>query len=63
MRRIIEPDPAVHRPAIDQVGCVLDHVGQFDGGFRTFMTSFVHRNWVLQRRDGGPWRITEVQSL
>lgn len=63
VRRIVEPDVSVHRPAVDQVRCVVDHVGRFDDGFRTFMTSFVHRTWILQRRDGGPWRITEVQSL
>ena len=63
VRRIIEGDAASHRPAIDQVVCTIDHVGQFEGEFWTFMTSFVHRRWVLQRRDDGPWRIVEVQSL
>jgi hypothetical protein len=62
-RRVVEPDPATMRPAIDQVVCFVDHVGCFDGEYRTFMTSFVHRRWVLQRRDEGPWRITEARSL
>jgi hypothetical protein len=63
VRRVVEPDPATMRPAIDQVVCFIDHVGSFDGEYRTFMTSFVHRRWVLQRLDEGPWRITEAQSL
>lgn len=63
VRRVVEPDPTTSRPAVDQVVCYLDHVGRFDGEYRTFMTSFVNRRWVLQRRDDGPWRITEAQSL
>jgi hypothetical protein len=63
VRRIVEPDPATFRPAVDQVVCFIDHVGSFDGEYRTFMTSFVHRRWALQRRDEGPWRFTEAQSL
>jgi hypothetical protein len=63
VRRVVEVDPATSRPAVDQVVCYLDHIGSFDGEYRTFMTSFVHRRWVLQRRDDDPWRITEAQSL
>jgi hypothetical protein len=63
VRRVVEPDPATMRPAIDHVVCFVDHIGHFDGEHRTFMTSFVHRRWALQRRDEGPWRITEAQSL
>jgi hypothetical protein len=63
VRRVLESRPANGLPAVDQVTCFVDHVGFFDGEYRVFMTSFVHRRWVLQRRDGGPWRIAEVQSL
>jgi hypothetical protein len=63
VRRIIEADAGTHRPSIDQVVCTIDHIGRFDDEFRTFMTSFVHRRWVLQRRNEGPWRIIDVQSL
>ena len=63
VRRVIEGLPENALPAIDQVTCLVDHVGSFDGEYRVFMTSFVHRRWVLQRRDEGPWRIAEAQSL
>ena len=63
VRRVVEAAGDAGRPAVDQVVCFVDHVGCFDGEYRTFMTSFVHRRWVLQRRDNGPWRITETQSL
>jgi hypothetical protein len=63
VRRVIESRPANALPAIDQVTCFVDHVGLFDGEYRVFMTSYVHRRWVLQRRDEGPWRIAEAQSL
>jgi hypothetical protein len=63
VRRVLESRPANALPAIDRVTCFVDHVGSFDGEYRVFMTSYVHRRWVLQRRDEGPWRIAEVQSL
>jgi hypothetical protein len=42
---------------------ILDHVGLIDGEYRTFSDINVHRVWRLQRLNGGPWKITEVQRL
>jgi hypothetical protein len=35
----------------------------FDGEYRTFQNVNVHRQWVLQRLDEGPWRITSIHGL
>ena len=50
-------------PRIEQVGAELDHIGEFDGEFRAFNSSEVNRQWTLQRRGGGPWRIATRQSI
>jgi hypothetical protein len=50
-------------PVVEQVTVELDHVGRFAGEYRSFATVAVHRMWVLQRVDGGPWRIASVQGL
>jgi hypothetical protein len=50
-------------PRIEQVAAELEHIGQFGGDFRAFGGSEVNRQWTLQRRDGGPWRITSRQSI
>jgi hypothetical protein len=41
----------------------LDHVGKFDGAYRAFNDVTVHRQWILQRINGGPWRIASAQGL
>jgi len=50
-------------PNVDQVIVWVDHYGLFDGEYRTFQNVNVHRQWVLQRLDEGPWRITSIQGL
>jgi hypothetical protein len=45
-------------PKVEQVLVVADHIGLFDGEYRAFSDVETHRLWRLQRRDGGPWRIT-----
>jgi hypothetical protein len=50
-------------PVIDQVLIEVNHIGKFDGEYRTFGTVAVHRQWVLQRKDGGPWRIASFQGI
>jgi hypothetical protein len=50
-------------PVIDEVMVELDHIGLFDGEYRSFTDVTVHRTWLLQRRDGGPWRIASVQGI
>lgn len=50
-------------PVVEEVWVELEHVGRFDGEFRAFTSVAVHRIWRLQRVDGGPWRIAEIQQL
>ena len=50
-------------PRIEQVGAEIEHIGTFDGAFHAFNGSEVNRQWTLQRRNGGPWRITSRQSI
>lgn len=50
-------------PAVDQVDVYIDHVGRVDGEYRVFVDVRVHRRWRLQRLDGGPWRVAELQSF
>ncbi|MEJ1933911.1 hypothetical protein WDZ92_27250 [Nostoc sp. NIES-2111] len=56
-----EPDSAL--PRIERINAELDHIGLFGGEHRAFASSDVHRHWTLQRRDGGPWRITTHQGI
>ncbi|MBI4566521.1 MAG: hypothetical protein HY716_17725 [Planctomycetes bacterium] len=62
-RVVIRGDEAPGLPNIEQIPVEVDHVGLFDGETRTFNSLEVHRNWSLQRRAGGPWRIASRQGL
>jgi hypothetical protein len=62
-RLLYEPGEADPVPRVESVRVILDHVGLIDGEYRTFSNINVHRIWRLQRLDGGPWKITEVQGL
>jgi hypothetical protein len=57
-RVVIEPTAFAGAPKIEQAVVEVDHVGLFDGQYRPFMDVNVHRVWPMQRRDGGPWRVT-----
>ena len=48
---------------IEQVRAELEHVGLFDGEYHAFNVVGVNRPWTLQRRDGGPWRISSHQGI
>ena len=50
-------------PLLEEVDAEIEHTGLFDGEYRTFNDVTVNRLWRLQRRDGGPWRISSVQNL
>jgi hypothetical protein len=50
-------------PRIERVQVELEHVGLFDGEYRAFNSVYVHRHWTLERRGGGPWRITTYQGI
>lgn len=48
---------------VEQVKFVVDHVGLFDGEYRAFRDVNVHRDWEMQRVNGGPWRITSEHGI
>jgi hypothetical protein len=50
-------------PAVEQVDVIMDHINVFDDGAHVFCTSDLSRVWTLQRRNGGPWRITSRNAL
>jgi hypothetical protein len=50
-------------PVLDQVVVELDHIGRFGDEDRVFVDINVRRLWSLQRRNGGPWRITSRQGI
>jgi hypothetical protein len=62
-RLLYEPGEDDPIPRVESVRVILDHVGLIDGEYRTFSNIDVHRVWRLQRLNGGPWKITEVQGL
>lgn len=50
-------------PQVEQVRVWVDHFGRFDGEVRAFRNLSVNREWILQRLDGGPWKIVSLQNL
>jgi hypothetical protein len=48
---------------VEEVRVRVNHIGRFDGEFRTFAGHNLHRTWTLQRLDKGPWRILNAWSL
>jgi hypothetical protein len=63
VQRVLEHSDDNGLPNVDQVVVWVDHYGLFDGEYRTFQNVNVHRHWVLQRLDEGPWRITSIHGL
>ena len=49
----------MHVETIDDMAPVMGA----DGEFHAFNGSEVNRLWTLQRRNGGPWRISSRQSI
>lgn len=50
-------------PTIDECRVEAEHVGLFDGEYRSMKNTRLHRVWTLQRVDGGPWRIRDLHGL
>jgi len=63
VRRVMTGKEFKGAPTIDEVDLEIDHIGLFDGEHRAFTSINVRRRWVLQRQNGGPWRITTEQAL
>jgi hypothetical protein len=60
---VLRADEFAGVPRVEQLAAELEHVGLFDGEYRAFNSTDVHRQWTLERRDGGPWRITSLQGI
>lgn len=63
VRCILTKDTQNALPYLEEVTVWVDHYGLFDGEYRRFQSVNVNREWVLQRVDGGPWKIASVQNL
>jgi hypothetical protein len=50
-------------PRIEHVSAELEHIGFFDGEYHPFNSVDVNRQWTLQRRNGGPWRISSQHGI
>lgn len=50
-------------PSVRECRIEVEHVGRFDGEYRSFKDFRMHRVWVLQSLNGGPWRILDVRGL
>jgi hypothetical protein len=50
-------------PKVEQVKLVVDHVGKFGEHYSSVSNVYVHRKWILQRLDDGPWKVKELQGL
>ena len=48
---------------VEEVEAEIEHLGSFNGEYRSFMDVTVNRFWTLQRIDGGPWRIASLQQI
>jgi hypothetical protein len=62
-RIVLRGDEFEAAPRIEEVRAEMEHVGLFDGEYRGFCVVGLHRSWILQRRDGGPWRIATHQGI
>lgn len=62
-RLVARGDELPGLPPIERVSAEIEHVGLFDGEYRAFNSIEVHRHWALERRAGGPWRITTHQGI
>jgi hypothetical protein len=62
-RVVIRGDEFEGAPKVESVEVIMDHFGEADGEYRVVNGTEVTRVWLLQRRDGGPWRISSRNTL
>ncbi|MEO8061930.1 MAG: hypothetical protein ABI821_04190 [Pseudomonadota bacterium] len=62
-RVVIRSDAFDGAPKVEQVNVIMDHIGPFEDGDHVFCSNETARLWQLQRRDGGPWRISSRNTL
>ena len=57
-RAVIKGTEFEGAPQVEQVAVLMDHIAHFDDGDHVFCSLETSRLWHLQRRNGGPWRIS-----
>lgn len=60
---ILDGNEFAGAPVLEQVDVEIEHVGTFEGSYRPFADSRTNRVWLLQRLDGGPWRIITRRAI
>jgi hypothetical protein len=63
VKTIFKGDEFAGAPRVEQATVIVDHINTFDDGSHVFCTNELTRVWILQRRDGGPWRIVSRNTL
>jgi hypothetical protein len=63
VKTTIEANKSNGVPRVDQVKIIVDHIGMFDGAYSSMSNLYLHRKWVLQRLNSGPWKIINLQPL
>ena len=54
VKTVVEENKRTGVPKVEQVKIIIDHVGKFEGVYRSVSNLYVHQKWVLQRLNGGP---------
>jgi hypothetical protein len=62
-RIVMRGDEFEGAPRVESVDLIMDHIADVGGEHRVVNGTEVNRLWTLQRRDGGPWRITSRNGL
>lgn len=60
---VLAQDPGDGTPCVEECEVLVEHVGRFDGEYRSFKDSWLTRAWRLQRVDDGPWRFVFPRAL
>lgn len=63
VKKVLNEEAELGIPNVEQVQVIIDHVGKIEGNYKSVSNLYVHRKWVLQRLNNGPWKITQLQAL
>jgi hypothetical protein len=63
VKQTVEANSELGIPRVEQVKVIIDHIGKISDRYKSVSNLNVHRKWVLQRLNDGPWKITQLQAL
>lgn len=63
VKQTVEANSELGIPRVEQVKVIIDHIGKINDRYKSVSNLNVHRKWVLQRLNDGPWKITQLQAL